>query len=373
MVTRSAIAIKATAARKMFGAKGHGICWAVLGSGVEESHPHFATYGTLTGDVAGLHRDFTHDEGNGSALSDELGHGTWISGIIGGGLKLTTPEQDYIVFRGTYDATGQTPRGFSLDEKVPPEQLSGIAPEVQLISLKVLDDKGQGTPSNCIRALQYVREELNADGRILRVHGVQMGIGFEYDRQAFKCGQSPLCREVEKLVNSGVVVVVAAGNTGYGTVSSAARRTAIGLGQSINDPGNSETAITVGSTTIRPHQDGVSYFSSKGPTEDGRLKPDLVAPGEQIVSAASHGHRARLPLEENEVTAKAVYADDSGTSAAAAHVSGAVAAFLSVHQEFIGRPEEVKQIFLKSATSLGRDANFQGHGIVDLMRAMQSV
>jgi subtilisin family serine protease len=372
MVMTSADTIKATAARRMFGATGHGICWAVLDSGIDGSHPHFATYGTLTGEVAGLHRDFTND-GDGDPLSDALGHGTWTSGIIGGGLTDTTPAHDYVVFRGTYNAIGQDPERFVLDKKVPPEQLCGIAPEVNLISLKVVDDNGLGSYVNSIRALQFVGQELNAGGKLLRVHGVQISVGYEFDRRFFKCGQSPLCVAVEKLINSGVVVVVAAGNTGHGLVTSEARQSRVGLAQTINDPGNSESAITVGSTTIFPHQDGVSYFSSKGPTDDGRLKPDLVAPGEKIASAASLGRRARLPLEDNKVTAKAIYADNSGTAAAAAHVSGAIAAFFSVHQEFIGRPNEVKQIFLKSATSLGRDANFQGHGIVDLMRAMQSV
>jgi subtilisin family serine protease len=68
-----------------------------------------------------------------------------------------------------------------------------------------------------------------------------------------------------------------------------------------------------------------------------------------------------------------VYVEDSGTSMAAPHVSGAVANFLSIRREFIGRPDEVKQIFQESATSLGRERYFQGYGLVDLMRAIQSI
>ena len=58
---------------------------------------------------------------------------------------------------------------------------------------------------------------------------------------------------------------------------------------------------------------------------------------------------------------------------AAPHVSGAVAAFLSIRREFIGRPDEVKRIFLENATSLGRERYFEGHGMLDLMRAIQAV
>jgi len=69
----------------------------------------------------------------------------------------------------------------------------------------------------------------------------------------------------------------------------------------------------------------------------------------------------------------AAYIDESGTSMAAPHVSGAIAAFLSIRREFIGKPEDVKRIFLSSATSLGRERYFEGSGLVDLMRAIQSV
>ena len=69
----------------------------------------------------------------------------------------------------------------------------------------------------------------------------------------------------------------------------------------------------------------------------------------------------------------AVYVEDSGTSMAAPHVSGAIAALLSVRREFIGCPEQVKRIVVDSATSLGRNGDFQGNGLLDLMRALQSV
>jgi subtilisin family serine protease len=177
-------------------------------------------------------------------------------------------------------------------------------------------------------------------------------------------------------VNSGVVVVVAAGNSGYGV--SQTKFTGVisaGLGMTINDPGNADLAITVGSThRDMPHVYGVSYFSSKGPTGDGRVKPDIVAPGEKIISCAAGKARTKAVSQVAGTNpAECDYVEDSGTSMAAPHVSGVIAAFLSIRREFIGQPQKVKEIFLSTATDLKRERYFQGSGLVDLMRAIQSV
>jgi subtilisin family serine protease len=140
----------------------------------------------------------------------------------------------------------------------------------------------------------------------------------------------------------------------------------------INDPGNAELAITVGSThRDAPHTYGVSFFSSKGPTGDGRRKPDLLAPGERITSCAAGTNLATDGGQADP--AVAVYVEESGTSMAAPHVSGAAAALLSVRREFLGRPDLIKKVILDSAMDLGRSADFQGSGLLDLMRALQSV
>ncbi|NBB42264.1 S8 family serine peptidase, partial [Sphingobium yanoikuyae] len=256
--------------------------------------------------------------------------------------------------------------------------MGGMAPRAKILSLKVLDDDGEGKASNIIAALEYI-QELNSHGRRLLVHGVNLSVGYGFEPAWFACGQSPVCVEVNRTVASGVVVVAAAGNTGYGyNQPMSAGPRAAGLDITINDPGNAEDAITVGSThRDMPHVYGISYFSSKGPTGDGRLKPDLVAPGERILSCSSGDKLGALATEEKASDGSTVvlsqYVEDSGTSMAAPHVSGVIAAFLSARREFIGQPLKVKSIFMKTATDLGRERYFQGSGLVDLMRAIQSV
>jgi subtilisin family serine protease len=112
----------------------------------------------------------------------------------------------------------------------------------------------------------------------------------------------------------------------------------------------------------------VSYFSSKGPTGDGRMKPDLVAPGERVISAAA----GQLLAQAQKADPAAQYIENSGTSMAAPHVSGGAAGLLSVHRELIGRPDDVKALLRSAATDLGREPAFQGAGMLDAMRALQS-
>jgi subtilisin family serine protease len=253
------------------------------------------------------------------------------------------------------------------------DRFVGMAPKCKLVSYKVLDDEGRGETTAIIAALQHI-QKVNRFSDKLKIHGVNLSVGYPIDPTWFACGQSPICVEVTRLVNSGVVVVTAAGNTGYGYNTDFVQGSvAAGQGQTINDPGNTEAAITVGSThRDMPHTYGVSYFSSKGPTGDGRAKPDLIAPGEKILSCAAGSTREKI-ANKPDMPPEIDYVEDSGTSMAAAHVSGVIAAFLSVRPEFVGRPAEVKRIFASTATDLGRVHDFQGSGLVDLMRAIQSV
>jgi serine protease AprX len=381
-VDASCVTIKADAARNSFDADGRGIVWAVVDSGIDARHPHFAPYETLDHEsVRDLHRFFPlagppTPEG---ALTDATGHGTHVAGIIAGAVAPWLEEKpDQRTVYATESRYNVENPGRPM--RVPREitdarQVAGMAPRTRLVSLKALGGGGllPDRVHRVIQALAYVRE-INGDSVDgMRIHGVNLSLGYEFDPQWFACGRSPLCQEIDRLVRTGVVVVVAAGNSGYGTLNVAMDAPGtFGFAMTINDPGNAELAVTVGSThRTAPHTYGVSYFSSKGPTGDGRTKPDLVAPGERITSCAAGANLTAVTGGDQQPPDTAVYVEDNGTSMAAPHVSGAIAALLSVRREFIGEPARVKRIFLESATDLGRGREFQGAGLVDLMRALQ--
>lgn len=350
----------ADAARRIFRANGEGIVWAVLDSGIDQAHPHFRQHRNLELEPPLDHQDFIVLKGSGEPLVDRFGHGTHVAGIIAGEVSEETgPVWGQV--------RGRTDWGTASTERQRIQTIAGMAPQTKLLSLKVIDDNGKGLASSAIAALQYI-QEVNGYGRLIRIHGVNISLFFDYDAQWFACGQSPLCVEVDRLVKTGVVVVAAAGNTGFGWQQTVTRGTvAQAFPLSINDPGNAELAITVGSThRDMPQVYGVSYFSSRGPTADGRSKPDVVAPGEMIMSCQSTQTQAKVEGDQ-----PVLYREDSGTAMAAAHVSGLVSAFLSVRREEIGQALRVKEIFRQTTTDLNRHVDFQGRGLVNLMRALQ--
>lgn len=361
LIHRTVITTKCDAAHRSFEAIGDGIVWAVLDSGIQADHPHFTMHNNLLLPPDLEHKSFIGGDEN--PLHDAKGHGTHVAGILAGEY-VATPTAPIIAATWYQDDTND-----KVVSPVPLNRICGMAPACTLLSCKVLRADGSGDAAALIDALEYV-QQLNQGGRELAVHGVNVSVGYPFDPSWFGTGLTPVCREVDRLVRSGVVVVIAAGNTGYGVaLDNKKKQMRLGFGMTINDPGNTESAITVGSTSIQPHLSGISYFSSKGPTGDGRLKPDVVAPGERVVSA---GAGELLRIAQRQV-AGANYVEDSGTSMAAPHVSGVIAGFLSVHREYVGRPEEVKRILLGTATDLGRQPTFQGRGLVDAMRAIQSV
>jgi serine protease AprX len=238
-------------------------------------------------------------------------------------------------------------------------ELIGMCRNLTLYDLRVFDTKGRGDEFAILSALEFVGW-LNRDRAVPVVHGVNLSLALTHDVDSFACGQTPICDVCNYLVGKGTVVVAAAGNTGFDNGASMDKQS-MGTGYrqiSITDPGNADYVITVGSTHRRdPHLYGVSYFSARGPTGDGRRKPDLLAPGEKITST--------IPGEDIQRM--------DGTSMAAPHVAGAAAMLMARYPELIGRPARIKEILMTTATDLKREPNFQGAGLVDVLRALQSV
>ena len=276
LLTNSIATVKADAAQAAFAADGKDIVWAVIDSGIDRRHQHFSRFCNLVLPAPLEHQDFTPD-GN-SPLTDEFGHGTHVAGIIAGMMEESKAPLAIIPTERRKRAMPSRTLCSRLAASI-----RGVAPQCRLLSLKVLNAEGTGKASAVIDAIAAI-QILNDFGRRIVVHGVNLSLGYRFMPEWFACGQSPLCTEVNRLVKSGVVVVAAAGNSGYGSIGAMSGSvTSAGLALTINDPGNAENAITVGSThRDMPHTYGVSYFSSKGPTGDGRMKPDLVAPGERI-------------------------------------------------------------------------------------------
>jgi hypothetical protein len=333
---RSMGVIKADAALASFQANGAGITWAVLDTGVRADHPHFketlaAVYDCTEPGPPKLIKN----------SRDRDGHGTHVSGII----------------------AGQSEPGKALGPNGETD-LRGVAPRARLIVYKVLDDDGQGEDAWIIKALDHIAQQNEDVTGGMAIHGVNLSLGGPFDHTVYGCGFSPICAELRRLWRNGVLVVVACGNEGQLQVQTRDGEVEINSPMSVGDPANLEECIAVGAVHAdRPHLYGISSFSSHGPTADGRAKPDVVAPGERILSCDSHWRS----VDSDQ------YIFESGTSMAAPHVSGLLAAFLSVRREFRGRPDEVKRILLECCIDLGRDRYHQGRGLPNLMQMLLSV
>jgi len=273
----------------------------------------------------------------GDYRAPEFDHGTHVAGILGGNWC----RKDW-------------PNDYPADER---DDLVGICPGLTLYDFRVLGADGTGDEFTVMAALQFIRH-LNANREQPAIQGANLSFSLRHDVANYACGRTPVCDECERVVASGVVVVAAAGNEGYLRFTTPGGESEGYRSISISDPGNAESVITVGAThRSAPHTYGVSYFSSRGPTGDGRVKPDLVAPGEKITA----------PITGNRAGTK------DGTSMAAPHVSGAAVLLMARHRELLGDPVRVKQILCGTATDLGRERYFQGAGMVDVLRALQSV
>jgi len=322
--------VQAHPAHVAYMAHGGNVSWAVLDSGIVDRHPHFRMHEN----VKSQHDCTKRGAPTEGPADDEHGHGTHVAGIIAGAFERSD---------GTL--------------------ISGIAPKAGLHIYKVLNKDGEGDDAWIIKALDDIAARNENAGQIL-IHGVNLSLGGSFDQSSYACGHSPLCRELKRLWRQGVVVVIAAGNEGFVTLESTDGPIDANMDLSIGDPANLDESIAVGSVhKSNPHTYGISYFSSRGPTADGRQKPDCVAPGERISSC-------RHDIPPNSKDPRKLYVEMSGTSMAAPHVSGIVAAFLSIRREFIGQPDKVKEILLSNCTDLGRDRPMQGAGLPNLVRML---
>ena len=267
-------------------------------------------------------------------------HGTHVAGILGADWIADIRNED------------------ELPLKLRTRRMQGVCPDINLIDVRVFREDGLTDEFELLAAIQFLRW-MNARAGTMRVHGANISLSLIHEVRRFACGQTPVCDECNEASALGMVMVAAAGNRGFELSDMDQVRASDSYKSvSITDPGNADSVITVGSThRKRPHEYGVSYFSSRGPTGDGRLKPDVVAPGEKI--------KGPTPNERAE------YKD--GTSMAAPHVSGISAMLMARHTELIGQPARIKSILCETATDLGRERYFQGHGLVDGLRALQSI
>ena len=413
---RSIPAVKADAAKSLFNVTCKNIVWAVLDSGIDSQHEAFidgekkdeSTDGEKDESAGKKNKDaFTGEEKKDKSIGKEKSRVrktfdfTRIREIVSndeddippaeleelaGAAGITVDAASGYLKDIAKDARAKRPINWALVEKLitlknpsspssphgthvagiigakgNDDHAGGMCPDIRLYDFRVLGKTIDDTEFAIIAALQYIRY-VNERHNYITIHGANLSLSIPHNVRNYACGRTPVCNECERLVESGVVVVAAAGNRGFQKFELTDGGIFEGYAAfSVTDPGNGESVITVGSTHGNwPHTYGVSFFSSRGPTGDGRLKPDLVAPGERVQSCITGGDHKE-------------WGPESGTSMAAPHVSGAAAMLLARYEELIGQPRRVKRILCESATDLGRERSFQGHGMLDVLRAFQSI
>lgn len=277
---------------------------AVLDTGI-------GRHSDLTGRLICFH-DFVKQR---NLMYDNNGHGTHVCGILCGDGGLS---------QGRY---------------------RGLVRNCRLVVGKVLDDNGDGMTENMLAGLDWILE--NRRRYNIRVLNVSVGIG------NLKCEdkEAALRQRMEALWDSGIVVVCAAGNKGPedGTISSV---------------GGSGKVITVGchdGIYCRDNERRCETYSGRGTFASPLRKPDVVAPGTDIVSCNVHIQKLHGKLHN-------AYIAKSGTSMATPLVAGAAALLLQKYPDM--KNEEVKQRITFTATDLGEPWNKQGWGMINVKRML---
>jgi serine protease AprX len=369
-----------------YGLTGRGVTIAFLDSGIAKNEDLQFSGNYMHGRVKAL----VNLSRASASPFDEYGHGTHVAGTAGG---------------SGYE--GFTHTGIPY--------FRGVAPGADIVSVKVLGDSGSGYMSDVIRGLDWCIEHKRDYG--IRIINISLGT---FPDASYTV--DPLCQAVEQAWKEGIVVVVAAGNLGRldltappgdtpreeideesdeagdedrdavpglrrnreepdemdDSYRSIADYTGYGT---ITTPGIDPYVITVGAlntvSTVDPSDDVITSYSSRGPTLfDHVLKPDLVAPGNRIISLRAADSFLDLRYPDNRVSIRSdspeepplVYTSLSGTSMASAVVSGAAAILLE--KEPWLTPDTVKARLMKSARKLPANAFVVGAGSLDISAAL---
>jgi serine protease AprX len=270
------------------GVTGAGVNVAVIDTGVN-------TTGDLAGRVVRA-QDFTIEQDN----QDSYGHGTFVAGLIAG--------------------SGAASSG----------AVKGVAPGAGIVSLKVAGRNGATDVTLVLAALEWMVTYKDA----YNIRVANMSFGFSSSQSYLV---DPLAFAVERVWNSGITVVAAAGNTPGVTTS----------------PGNDPFVITAGAlndkTTLLIGDDNVTTFSGGSMTADGVQKPDVYASGRSVVSSRSPGSYVDETYPTSAIGAS--YGKGSGTSFSTAIVSGVAA--LAIAKTPLLTPNQVKQRIVSSSRPFG--------------------
>lgn len=294
------------------GFTGKGIKVAILDSGIDKSHPDFQGRVAKEFDFANTVLPNIID----TDASDDDGHGTEVAGVLAG--------------------NGAASNG----------KYKGIAYEAELYIAKVIDSNGKGYSGDFVKAIDWA---VDPDSNPLTKDGAEV--------ISISTGSSENCYDsndffspaVDRAVQNGVVVVIGAGNSGPKEWS-------------MLHPGCAKDAVTVGSVKQLNSPDDVSQFSSRGPANYGAVKPDVMAPGEDITTSRWSG-------SSSPIAGSNYYTSATGTSVATPFVSGAAVLLKQAHPDW--NAYEIKSAIMRSARNLGMNVNSYGHGVLDIENALK--
>ncbi len=289
------------------GYTGKGIGIAILDTGISPNNDFLYPQNRIL-----AFKDFINNK---AKPYDDNGHGTHVAGIAGG---------SGINSNGKY---------------------RGIAPDCNFIGVKVLNNEGKGNASDVLAGLQWVMD--NKEKYNIKVANLSIGT-------SNTSSNDPLVKAVENMWDSGVIITIAAGNDGPKK-------------HTISSPAISRKVITIGASddniTANVWGNNLINFSGRGPTLECIVKPDILAPGVNIISCLSNS----VSKQSNEIVDKN-YFSLSGTSMSTPIVSGAIALLLEKYKDL--KPDDVKLMLKKCCKNLHLPKNQQGWGLLDVYKLL---